>query len=259
MNAAELARAADDNLAATWAMLGRSIGADVAESGPLTLVAIGVPLAFFNGAFVRTSTDEPERLVAEAIEFFAKRELPWLLWVRDNEATAVLDAGRRLGLRDAGGPPGMVLDPIPGCPPPPPELTIEIATTIDALVDHASMLRDGFGMPQPVVDQLIRPGLLDESRAAAFVGRVDGTPVSSSLLAVTGMTAGIYNVATPEPFRGKGYGAALTWAAVAEGARRGCTHAVLQASPSGYPVYQRMGFTDIGRYVQLEGPPRASA
>jgi GNAT superfamily N-acetyltransferase len=259
MNAAEFAVAADDNLAATWAMLGRSIGADVAESGPLTLVAIGIPLAFFNGAFVRASTDEPERLVAEAIDFFAQRELPWLLWVRENVATALLDAGRRLGLRDAGGPPGMGLDPIPECPPPPPELTIEIATTAEALVDHASMLRDGFGMPQHVVDRLIRPGLLDEPRAAAFVGRVDGTPVSSSLLAVTGPTAGVYNVATPEPFRGKGYGAALTWAAIAEGARRGCTHAVLQASPSGYPVYQRMGFTDIGRYVQLEGPPHASA
>ena len=47
--------------------------------------------------------------------------------------------------------------------------------------------------------------------------------------------------------------------AVAEGARRGCTHSVLQASPSGYPVYRRMGFTDLGRYVQLEGPPPASA
>jgi hypothetical protein len=212
MHAAELAVAADENLAETWALLGRAIGADVAEIGSLTLVAIGVPLAFFNGAFVHAPTDDPERLVTAANDFFRQRELPWLLWVRESMATAVLDAGRRLGLRDAGGPPGMGLDPIPDCPPLPLGLTIEIATTPEALVDHASMLRDGFGMPQHVVDQLIRPGLLDEPRVAAFVGRLDGTPVSCSLLSVSGTTAGVYNVATPESFRGRGYGAALTWA-----------------------------------------------
>ena len=259
MDAAEVAVAADENLAATWALLGRAIGADVSVAGSMTLVAVGISMPFFNGAFVRAATDEPERLITAAVDFFGERDLPWLLWVRENVATAVLDAGRRLGLREAGGPPGMGLDPIPECPPAPPELTIEIATTPEALVDHASVLRDGFGMPQHVVDRLIQRGLLDEPAAAAFVGRVDGTPVSSSLLAVSGTTAGVYNVATPEPFRGKGYGAALTWAAIAEGARRGCTHAVLQASPSGYPVYQRMGFTDLGRYVQLEGPPHVGA
>ncbi len=259
MDAAELAIAADENLASTWALLGRAVGADVVEVGPLTLVAIGVPIAFFNGAFLRTATDEPDRLIASAIDFFGERGLPWLLWVRENVAPSILEAGRRAGLRDVGGPPGMGLMPIPQCPPAPTELTIEIATTRGALIEHAAVLRDGFGMPQNVVDQLIRPGLLDEPRAAAFVGRVDGTPVSSSLLAVSGTTAGVYNVATPEQFRGKGYGEALTWAAIAEGARRGCTHSVLQASPSGYPVYRRMGFTDIGRYVQLEGPPHVGA
>lgn len=259
MDAAELALAADENLASTWALLGRAIGADVAEVGALTLVAIGVPIAFFNGAFLRTATHEPERLVAAAVEFFGERGLPWLLWVRENVAPNVLDAGRRAGLRDAGGPPGMGLVSIPKSRPAPTELAIEVATTLDALAEHAAMLRDGFGMPQDVVDQLIRPGLLDEPRAAAFVGRVHGTPVSSSLLSVSGTTAGVYNVATPEPFRGRGYGEALTWAAIAEGARRGCTHSVLQASPSGYPVYRRMGFTDLGRYLQLEGPPHAGA
>jgi predicted GNAT family acetyltransferase len=71
---------------------------------------------------------------------------------------------------------------------------------------------------------------------------------------VSGTTAGVYNVATPAPYRGRGYGAALTWAVLAEGAARGCTHGVLQASGAGYPVYRRMGFRDLGRYVHLQGP-----
>jgi GNAT superfamily N-acetyltransferase len=92
-----------------------------------------------------------------------------------------------------------------------------------------------------------------------FVGRVDGEPVSCSLLSVTGETAGVYNVATPERFRGRGFGEALTWAAIDEGARRGCAAAILQSSEAGYPIYSRMGFVEIGRYVQLEGPPTRTA
>ena len=68
-------------------------------------------------------------------------------------------------------------------------------------------------------------------------------------------TAGVYNVVTLPAHRGKGYGASVTWAVVAEGARRGCTHAVLQASESGYPVYRRMGFIDGAWHMELAGPP----
>jgi hypothetical protein len=32
---------------------------------------------------------------------------------------------------------------------------------------------------------------------------------------------------------------------------------VLQASEMGAPVYRQMGFVDVGRYVQLQGPPSA--
>ena len=259
MNDGDQAIAADENLASTWALLGRTTGADVVEDGPLTCVATGLATAFFNGAYLSAPTDEPERLVAVAIDFFAERDLPWLLWVRDGVSPALLAAGRAAGLRDAGGPPAMGLAPIGDAPPPPAGLRIEIATTAEELGDHAAMLRDGFGLPQEIIERIVRPELLDVANLAVMVGRVDEEPVSCSLLATSGATAGIYNVATPEPFRGRGYGEALTWGAVIEGAQRGCSHAVLQASEAGYPIYRRMGFVDLGRYVQLEGPPLAAS
>jgi predicted acetyltransferase len=76
---------------------------------------------------------------------------------------------------------------------------------------------------------------------------------------VTGATAGVYNVATPQRFRARGYGEALTWAAIDEGATRDCRVAILQSSDAGYPIYKRMGFVEIGRYLQLEGPPVETA
>ena len=169
MNGADLGVAADANLASTWAALGRAIGADVVEIDSASLVATGVPAPFFNGAFVGAPPTDPDRLVADAIRFFTDRSLPWLLWVRRGVSPATLEAGRAAGLRDAGGPPAMGLAPIPRPPAPPSELTIEIATTDESLDDHGSMLRDGFGMPQEVVDRLIRPGLLDDSNLAVFI------------------------------------------------------------------------------------------
>ena len=54
--------------------------------------------------------------------------------------------------------------------------------------------------------------------------------------------AGIYWVATIEEQRRRGYGEALTWAAVAGGRELGCGIASLQASKLGRRIYARMGF-----------------
>jgi hypothetical protein len=254
MDDAQLGAAGDENLASTWATLGRSVGGAVVEDGPLTLVATSIPIAFFNGAYVRAPAGDPERLIEQAVQFFRDRKIPGCSGCATalRPTSSARPNGRAARCRRL---PAMGLTPIPRFSPAPAELTIEMATTPESLRDHADMLRDGFEMPQEIVDGLIQPPLLGYPNLAVFVGRVDGTPVSCSLLAVSGTTAGVYNVATPAPFRGRGYGEALTWAPVIEGARRGCTHAVLQSTASGYPVYRRMGFVDLGRYVQLEGPP----
>ena len=78
-------------------------------------------------------------------------------------------------------------------------------------------------MPGEVADRIIDSGLLDDPDVAIAVGRVDGVPVTTALLARSGNTAGVYNVATLPDRRAKGYGEAATWAVISEGARRGCT------------------------------------
>jgi hypothetical protein len=67
---------------------------------------------------------------------------------------------------------------------------------------------------------------------------------------------GIYRVATVEARRGRGYGEALAWAAVAGGSRAGCRVASLQASQLGRPAHARMGFAHVLDYEQLL-PPEA--
>jgi len=138
---------------------------------------------------------------------------------------------------------------------PPADLDLGFAGTPGDMRDHRALLAAGFGMPTEILDRVMADRLLDDPNAGIVVGRVDGVPVTTAMLAMSGETAGVYNVATLPDRRGHGYGEAATWAVIGEGARRGCTHSILQSSDAGHPVYERMGFVDVGRYVQLEGPP----
>jgi GNAT superfamily N-acetyltransferase len=257
MDVESLAVAADRNLAAGWAMMGRAAGFPVAEAGPITATASGLPIAFFNGAFAVGPAADPDEAIRDVLDFFAARQVPYLLWVRAGSDEPLVAAARAAGLTDAGGPPLMALAAIPPAPPVPEGLEISLAVDAADLEAHREVLTAGFGMPPVVAQTFIGRDLLSQPDLAVAVGRVDGVPVSTALLARTGDTAGVYNVATSPGHQRKGYGEAATWAVVAEGARRGCTHAVLQASEAGYPVYLRMGFDDIGRYQQLMGPPAA--
>ena len=80
---------------------------------------------------------------------------------------------------------------------------------------------------------------------ALFVGSIDGEDVSAVGYSRTGSTAVIWGTATLEAQRGRGYGTAVSRAALALAANRGCTNAALRSGPKSIPVYERIGF----RYV----------
>ena len=251
----ELGRLADANLAASWTSLGSNAGGVIRASDGAVFVATGIPVAFFNGVFVTAPVSDPERVIAEAVSFMAERDVPWLIWVRDGVDDDLLAVGRGAGLSDAGGPLGMTLATIGDIPPPPSELEISAIVDGGAIETFRDVTARGFDMPRDVVDGFVTDSILDDPACTMLIGSVDGIAVSCSMVVVSGRTAGVYNVGTPAEHRRRGYGAALTWAAVEHGARRGCSHSTLQASELGAPVYRSMGFVEVGRYVQLEGPP----
>ena len=255
MNLDALAVQGDRNLAAVWSTFGRHAGFTLGQSGHVTLASSGLPMAFFNGAFVAGPSEDAAAVIADVAAFFAARPSPFLLWVREGVDDVLVAAARAAGLREVGGPAGMVLASIGPVPAPPASLEIRIASTLDDLRAHRAVVVGGFGMPPEIAHLILGEGLLTDPEVAIAIGSLDGVPVTTALLGRTGETAGVYNVATLGENRGRGFGEAATWAVISEGARRGCTHSCLQSSDAGYPVYRRMGFVDVGRYVQLEGPP----
>ena len=97
-------------------------------------------------------------------------------------------------------------------------------------------------------------GYAEDAPEEHVIGLLDGVPVASASVMVAGGAAGIYNVATLEPARGRGIGAAMTAAVVRRGAARGLSLATLQASDMGRPIYERLGFRFVCDLVPYGTP-----
>jgi GNAT superfamily N-acetyltransferase len=138
--------------------------------------------------------------------------------------------------------PALVLSALPAAiPAPPRELAIRRVLNEAELADFRAITGTG---------TQILPSLAAarDPDVACFVGYVSGVPAATARLVCFGAVAEITGVVTVPEYRRRGYGTALTWAAVAEGAARACTATTLTASPLGYPVYVRMGFQPVCTY-----------
>lgn len=244
---------ADANMAIAWRRLcSGSPGGFVEEDDELLLLATGAPEAFFNPLFPKRRVGNPQDAIERIMATYRSWGVPGLAWVRAGSDEALLDAARRAGLEVGDGPPLMVMDPIADGPAP--SIAVHRVTDAAGVEVARRVAAAGFGIDEDLMRIFLGERTLAIDGLVAFVGEVDGAPVSTAVLVVTGATAGIYTVATPEEHRGHGYGETLTWAAVAAGREMGCTRSILQASPMGFPVYERMGFVDAGRYQQFVVP-----
>jgi hypothetical protein len=147
----------------------------------------------------------------------------------------------------AGHPPFMVR---PVGPPPPgaaPPAGLEI-TEIDRDEDYATFVRvavESFGMDnmRDVTDR-IWDARIREHGWRLWLGRLDGEPVATAAAFTSHGVNLVEIIATATAARGRGIGAAVTWAATLADPD---VPAVLFASDLGRPVYERMGYLPISR------------
>ncbi|HTO72320.1 MAG TPA: GNAT family N-acetyltransferase, partial [Gemmatimonadales bacterium] len=85
-----------------------------------------------------------------------------------------------------------------------------------------------------------------------FLGVHEGRPVATAELAGSGSTAGLYGISTLPDARRRGFGTAMTSAALHAAQAAGYTHAVLQAAPDGVGIYTRLGFVAEGEIVEYK-------
>ena len=245
---------ANANMTATWsAVLAAAPASRRVDDGELVLLSSGLRVNLFNPAFLWRRPPDPTAAVARVVEHYGGLDLPFVLYFRDERAPGVADACVAAGLVEHFRPPVMVLDPIPEAPPPPPGVEIVPMDEGNAS-DHARVLATAFGMPEGIAQGLFGPTLLQVEGFRSFLALVDGEPVATAgsyVAPEVPQVGGVYNVATVPEARGRGIGAAVTWAAVGAGARGGAVRSILQASEQGLPVYERMGFATPLRYRQF--------
>lgn len=84
------------------------------------------------------------------------------------------------------------------------------------------------------------------ARLHHLVGRVGDDFVATASVFLADCVAGIYDVTTRASVRGQGIGSSMTAHAMALAAELGARALVLQASPDGLGVYERLGFARVG-------------
>jgi GNAT superfamily N-acetyltransferase len=220
----------------------------------------------------RFSADEADRRIAQIVGTYVAAGTGCIWWVGPSDTPP--DLRSRLagaGLTLEGTAPAMAADlaemPLDEQAPEGLEVVpVTDAATLDEFlaIIEADWVEWTGGEPTPVQQRTlaawrsqIPPKLADEPVPLRWIGRADGRVVATSRIAIGAGVAGLYAISTATGYRGRGFGRAMTIAALRAARSIGYRIAVLQASDLGYNVYRRLGFRELFQYdVYVHPGPR---
>ncbi|MGL5940143.1 MAG: GNAT family N-acetyltransferase [Waterburya sp.] len=245
----KVVQALEANLFSYFTNFGRTPLGEVYESSSLLYFSTGISSLFHNGVFRAQLQSEVERAIAQVIEYFAAKQVPFCWWTSNSTQPANL--GKYLeaqGLQDIGNFPGMAIDlsnlGSRKCPQDLEIIRVEDQSSLESWLKIAMV---GFDLPVGLVKDLLS---LESSlgfqgdRYIRYLALWQKTPVAISALYLDAGVAGVYFVATLPEARGKGIGTQVTQTALEDAQRLGYRVATLQASAMGKNVYQRLGFQE---------------
>lgn len=225
--------------------IGRAVGGRVLETDAVVAIDTGADFFLANGAALRhpVRDDALPELVDQLFEFYAAG--PGVGWVL--MSAWPIPPIARMGL--VGHPPFMIRAAGGSAPPLPEGLEIRRAANGDDMNDFARALE---GYPAPHTEVFADARLVDLPGMHWYTGYADGEPVACSAAHVSDACVDVEFVAAHDRVRGRGIGAALTWAATLADPSK---PAVLIASDPGQPVYERMGYLRVMRLTMWGGSP----
>jgi ribosomal protein S18 acetylase RimI-like enzyme len=264
MDETRTAEAAADNFAThvSWAP-SRIRGMRVAEDDGLLLVDSGLASDTFNVVCrSRLPQGSAAKRVREAIDHFRRERRTFSWWTAPGDrpeglAGLLVENGLRpaevetacgsisIGCR-SGRP--LRASMFAASEPRPSSGAVARVTAANAAPRDAAVERY-FRLAAPFV-------LANDSPLSFFLGYLAGEPVAAAEITAGESIAGLYGLSTIEAFRGRGFGGALTLAALREARAAGRHTAVLQAAPAGAGLYRRIGFAPFGEIVEYKPASR---
>ena len=199
-------------------------------------------------------TVPPVRFFDAAASFFGSIARPFVLWVPSSAGSHLSGAVDRGLVRFGDRCPAMVAShPVtpsggPG---------VRLATDDESLATFGDVCERGY--QQPGMARLMSHRQSYRAPDSFWhVAFADDLPISVACGFKTGDIGGIYSVATPPEFRGRGFAAAATSAATNHLFDLGVEHVILQASTLGYGVYERLGFVTYDHFERFAVPVPAA-
>jgi ribosomal protein S18 acetylase RimI-like enzyme len=210
----------------------------------------GPPCDTFNVIYAWETPDR--HVLGNAMALFRRDHLPFAVWF--GPVARAQRLAEDLDLRESEVKKGMALTPTQFQPTALPSgFVVERVVDPARLNHYATIVAANWSPPDASVHrfyELTRQALLAQGCPVhLFVGYLSGQPVAAAEAYVADTAGGIYGVATLASHRRRGFGAAITSAAVADVFRSGRPLVTLQASADGLGIYSRLGFRPAGEFT----------
>jgi len=223
------------------------------EMEGVSIASAGVTFQMFNAAFLSAEVPTEtvmDRRVAQAAVHFAARGQRWAYWICDGWLESrtrrrLQQVFRKHNLYQAVELPGMLADELRPPARELPEIDVRRVSggpVKDAFCAIGSLC---FNVPLAWFREVFE-GDSVWNDFAAYVGYLDGEPISTAAIVIGGEAAGVYNVATMPDRRRCGYGEAVMRYALEQARQEhGLSRTILQSTPQGLALYERMGYRAV--------------
>jgi GNAT superfamily N-acetyltransferase len=236
-----------DSMPPFWRVLAEGTGGGVWEShGVSAAIVPGSPKrSFFNSVLYADPAPLIDSIDGLAAAYADAGIEAWTVWVPEGD-TEVAEALKAAGHRLDATPRAMAAR-LGELTPPAPDPDLEIREAPDyELVSSLNEVAYGFAPGEFPVMRGVPPAL------RTYLGSIDGETVGCAGSFAHGSDCEIVFVAVLPEGRGRGISGRLMARALADAAEQGLETTTLQATKLGYPVYEKLGYRDLGELQMWE-------
>ncbi|WP_237980441.1 GNAT family N-acetyltransferase [Bacillus thuringiensis] len=252
-----------DNFTYKTSYIARELhGMHVKETKDYIAIDCGLPADTFNIITLLNNdlTEGIEKLY-KVVNNYNQKKLPMSVWFwNDRHEQTIKSELIKLGLKEAEQNIAMVADlktihPTINMPV---GFTIQIASSAGQIKKFGETLANLFGTSeegrhvQAFYYQTASFDLWNSENMKLYIGLYKGEVVSVGSLVCTKESIGIYDIATKEEMRGKGFGSTMFNYLLQEAKELKVAQCVLQASPDGINIYKKAGFQSVGKMSVYE-------